>query len=60
MLSCSQPIEAMDERENSPNCQKKFDGTVPRVKRDILLEQEMTVKEVGLQQFLDHRTRFQC
>ena len=35
---------------------KKFGGTVPRVKRDIVLEQEMTVKEEALQQFLDHRS----
>jgi hypothetical protein len=38
---------------------KKFGGTVPRVKRDIVLEREMTVKEVGLQQFLNRRTRLQ-
>ena len=38
---------------------KKFGGTVPRVKRDIVLEREMTVKEVRLQQFLNHGTRLQ-
>ena len=39
--------------EKTAQIAKKFGGTVPRVKHDILLEQEMTVKEPALQQFLD-------